>query len=331
MMLKIIFNFTIILLFFVGCGGSNNPQPAEINKTKTLPTWYINESKDTHLKMYSSSIGKNKKDAISNALIDIVSRLSISVESEFQADTKVSGKSYNKEIKKTIKTKVNNIKINNYEVLNSKRISYNKYLIKISIDKSKLSDYLQAKVNKKFNLLLEEEKAISNSNPIVQQNKYNLLIQSMNDIVPKLYVIKSLDQLFEDKKYFKTLDHFQKQYLKLKYKTNLYVYAKKADKNFTSKLKTYLLSYNINIRKKSNTDLYLRIDTNKSIVNNEYFKMVIYKAKLKLYYKKVLVGENIIEIKTHNKGNHNRISEKASSAFYSKIKDKTLFELMNLK
>jgi hypothetical protein len=76
---------------------------------------------------------KTKKEAVVNALNEIISTLSVSVESEYNSNTTVNNnngfENYSQNTQEKIKSKVKDLRISNYQILNYEKIGFNKYAV----------------------------------------------------------------------------------------------------------------------------------------------------------------------------------------------------------
>jgi hypothetical protein len=74
---------TLVLLFVSGC----STQKRIVAKKQELPSWFSNPQKSTSTMLYATGEGKNREEAIKDALNMMVSTLGVSIASEF--DSKV--------------------------------------------------------------------------------------------------------------------------------------------------------------------------------------------------------------------------------------------------
>jgi hypothetical protein len=314
-----------IVFLLVGCGSSRT-RSIEVAKTNQYPSWY-GISKDTNKFIFSLGSGVNKDTAVANALKNAVSKLSVSVESSFEVNKTVTNGRYNRDIKDTIKTSVAKININNYEIVEFKRIKYNESIVKVKIDKTKLVSYLKDNLTQEINSLLEVEKQLSKTNAIKQLVVYKSLYEKLNDKLPMMYIISQLDNTFNIKYHKNIINEIHKKYLNKQNNTKVSIKNIKGAKSFIDSLSDYLTSKNIKIVNKSNVNITL--DINRNYSKTQYFDIVIYTINLKTVYKNNIVGNRKYEMKLHNKGDVKRLDEKASKQFLAKIQGMSLMEVFS--
>ena len=129
MKIFIAFIVAVSILVFSGCGGAT---PAPAKKTVPVPTWVSSIlPNDTTTTMYGMATAKNRQSAINAALTDMVSRLGTTVESSFESIEKEENSFSQLSMKSIIKAEISKIKVNNYKVIKSHRISYREFAVMI--------------------------------------------------------------------------------------------------------------------------------------------------------------------------------------------------------
>ena len=87
MYIKLFFiGMSFSLLFFSGCGSQKR---AVVAQKKEIPAWYQHPPKSSMSELYAVGSGRDKQAAITDALTQMVSTLSVSVSSKFSAKTVV--------------------------------------------------------------------------------------------------------------------------------------------------------------------------------------------------------------------------------------------------
>jgi len=143
--LKVVFLF-LFLVLFVGCGGAApKVNKAQNGLKKQTPSWVNGVlPNDTDRYMYGVGIGSNRQDAIQMALNDMVAKLGTTIESTYESDEVVLNNTYKtSSVKNRIKAEISKIKINNYKVIKSHRISYRELAVMVESDKVKFVNGLK--------------------------------------------------------------------------------------------------------------------------------------------------------------------------------------------
>ena len=87
--MKLIIKFSLfiwLIFIFTGC----SQVAIKTNDVVKYPSWYNTIQKDTNKFYFSSNEGDTKKEAISKALNDIASKISISVSSTYSTTSRLS-------------------------------------------------------------------------------------------------------------------------------------------------------------------------------------------------------------------------------------------------
>lgn len=113
----LILSLGFLLLFLSGCGADKR---VVIAKKKEIPSWYEHPPKSSSSELYAVGSGRDKQTAITDALTQMVSTLSVSVSSKFSAKTVVREGSVNSSSGVYIDestSEVKNIRISNMNFL----------------------------------------------------------------------------------------------------------------------------------------------------------------------------------------------------------------------
>jgi len=328
--LKRVILFIVVLFIFIGC--TNKEQRVQKIPQKILPSWYQSIKPNTNQYIYAQANGINKDQAISRALTNIISQFSVSIESSFESTTKVSrgnGSKYSNKSVSNIKTKVENIKINNYELIHEYPYRYNQYLVEVRVDKIKLNNFLKEDIKRKFDSLKNIENSIKNENFILRLNTYLKLYNKSLSYESTLNIIKSIDKNFDINIYFEKIKKYQNEYLNLKNNFEIKIVNLDNVENFDKQLKKYFISKGIKISN-IDTNLITKIKTTKEYINTNNYNLVVFNISLELFFKNKLIGNNIIVVKEFNYENMKRIEQKASQKFFNNIENKSFIDLFNI-
>ena len=188
----------IIPIFFLGC---TNNQP----KHTIYPKWYTNQQNDTASTLYAKSEAYTQEEAISSALNIIASKINISIESSFKSVTNSSKNSYSKNTQQNIKNSVKKIDFTNYQVVTKERLSNDKIIVLVKIDKNILSKSLQLKIEndiKKYNAIL----FYKYSNITSKIKTYKQTALEIKESESSVYLLENLDTLSSTELYLTKLN-----------------------------------------------------------------------------------------------------------------------------
>ncbi len=312
------FSFLLLLVFLTGCGGS---APTVVKKKEPLPEW-VNGilPNDTAQEMYGFGVAKNRNLAIKTALNDTISRLGISIESQYESYEKVQYHTSSQKITNNIKADIAKVKINNYKVVKSYKISYNAYAVIVAVDKMKFLDGLKEQLEVDKKSISDELKSIKNRNKIVQYNTKYTLAQKANSLKSAVFMIAQLDRSFPKAKNLKFIEDVQKAYLQAKHSLKFYLHGDSRSKDFVVKLKNYLSSQNFNVTSQKNNAVFIKITTDTTITTGSV-KIAILKLNIKVYDKYGDIGGKSKIIKERYKTPLSLVYKNAAIHFEQDIKE----------
>lgn len=201
-MIKILLSSIALILSLTSCISSKN-EP--VLKQQTYPSWYINSIPNDYLYLYGNGEGENIDEAVKNALSDISYKLSTSISSNLEINQN-SYKDFReyvtKEVSSNVSSKSENLTFRNYEINKSEKISFNKFIVNVKVEKQKFVESIK---NEFDGMISKNNTNLTNLN--LDDKLTNFL--TLKDFLFKLHnfqnkaeIISILDNSFEVKKYY---------------------------------------------------------------------------------------------------------------------------------
>jgi len=262
--MKSLLTLLLIALFAGGCGADKKPLTTA---PKPLPSWYSNPPQSNERTLYEVAEGRDKKEAIANALDLMVSTLSITVASQYKSQTTVrSGavESYQHDADNTVSTDVKAIRISNYRVVEGQEQGFRRYLVLIESDKRQLFESLKKEWDEILLLLETQEPGISHRNVIEQLRFYKQADRDLSAIEPTLNVMHVLNGSFDTAPYLTAIGHYRDRYGDLRARITFSFNANDAARHLVEPLKAGLSAQGLLIREQ-NDPYHLRIQVNASV------------------------------------------------------------------
>ncbi len=231
----------VILLGLTGCGGGGAPQPAY--EEKPMPSWYINPPANNPMYLYGLGEGMNIERATRNALDNMASRLSVTVESTYEVKTKIQKgytESFSQNSQRNLKSEVAKIRISNYEVDKSEKIAPGHYVVLVKSDKEKFYTSLVKELDMKFKTLNEKRAVNKGANIIKQAYFYQDAVNETNEMMSTLLVLGTLDENFNDKKYLDDIQTINAENEAVKKAINFVIQTDKASLNMAEAVRVAL-------------------------------------------------------------------------------------------
>lgn len=209
--MRIFLIFFIALLIFSGCSSKKRV----VAEAKTLPSWYINQAKSDRNTLYSVGEGEDKASAIANALSNMASTLSVSIESDFNTKSVVRDgllTSVQNDSTSEIHSKVKKIRISDYQIINAEEFGFLKYLVEIKSDKSKLFTSLNKELSQNFSIIQRKYEDAQEFNTLKKLSIYKMHKESLGDVKNTLIVMHSLNSSFDARVYLAKVLEIENRY-----------------------------------------------------------------------------------------------------------------------
>ena len=238
------------LLIFSACSSKKRVEA----EAKIVPSWYINQTKSDSNTLYSVGEGEDKASAIANALNNMASTLSVSIESDFTTKSVVRDglvSSVQRDSTSEIRSKVKKIRISDYQIINTEEFGFLRYLVAIKSDKYKLFTSLNKELNQNFSIIQRKYEEASEFNTLKKLSIYKKAKESLGDVKNTLIVMHSLNAGFDDKAYLSKVLEIENRYESLLSKITFSIDANEDAKNLMDSVANGLSLEKYKIIKKS--------------------------------------------------------------------------------
>ncbi len=319
-----------IILLTAGCGGSK-PAPAPVVKKKPLPSWYLNPPKDDARYMYGVGSAEDRDAAIKAALVDMVSKLGVSIESSMESTQETLNNYYaNSVSKSTIKAQVSKIRISNYEVVAAQRISYREFAVLIKSDKHALFAGLKKEVDGKLEQMKERLKLAKSMDRLSRYNLKKKLAQEAKELTANVYILAQLRPDFNDKPYLQEIQRIQEAFEKEKAQLAFGVFAKNKEASiFAEKITNYLTSKGLSVKRSPNS-LKITVESSMNVVYST-FTIAVVKVKIKVFDGKNIVGSTDRVIKLRYNAQKESLLRRAAAELEKDLRNEGLQKVLGLK
>lgn len=281
--------FLVVLSIFLLTACASN-QKIEVTTPK-YPNWYINPQYEDQNYLYGVGEGKNIEEAIKSALVAISSRLSLNISSS----STVYSKSYRdfreyvtKESTQKIFSNTENLKFNNYEILESKKISFNSFIINLQIKKIDLINSLTNEIKLLDELLQNQEKELLDKDPLTKYIAYKDIFNQYYSKINKIEILKNLNKEFNEKNYFDKLNQIYSKMIKNKNTSTFYISNFTNNELISNKLKEEI-SKEFKVFEKNEALYEIEISSNINKKSSYGFYIVNNNISFKIYYKNSLI------------------------------------------
>ena len=200
------------LLFLSGCGSQKRVVVAQ---KKEVPSWYEHPPKSSSSELYAVGSGPDKQSAITDALTHMISTLSISVSSKFSAKTVVkegSVNSYSGVYTDESSSEIINIRISNYELIESQSLGFKNYIVLVKSNKKKLFDSMKKEIEQSFEIIEKEKRSVEHLNMMKHLSFYRKSKETLSSLPNTLIVMSELNAVFDGSQYLSQAQAISAEY-----------------------------------------------------------------------------------------------------------------------
>ena len=327
---------TLVVLFLgiltlIGCGGSK-PQ-IEVQE-KRLPVWYTNPPQSDTTTLYALGEGKDKQEAIANALNYMASTLSVSIESTYNAKTTVRegtvANSSDAVYKSDITSTVHKIRISNYQVIEEENLGFKRYAVLVRSDKAKMFASLKQEIDQQIALYKSKERNLKSSEPIHLYALYKDANERLKDLPSTLVVMKELNSSFDTSRYLATIEYVQKQYIL--YKNNISFLVRSNVDGLGTPITKALSAQGFKI-KNTTSKMHYNIFVEASIKKAKSYGFTLARAQIEIKTKNskgVVVASNVIHLVGQSSQGYDVAVQDLTRRLNKKIEEEGIGKLLNL-
>ena len=322
----------LAILLISGCGSQKR---VVIDAEKSLPSWYTNPPHSSSQVLYALGDGKNQKEAIAEALTAMVSTLSVSISSSYNAKTTVREGIINSSdatYKSDIQTNVEKIRISNYDVVYSKSLGFKRYAVLVKSDKRKLLKSMKEDLERKFRVIKEEERTLKNANALKQLFYYKRKSASLKEVENSLHIMSSLDGSFRGETYMKQAQEIDAKYEKMLQELSFSIKTDRNSKGFKSPIAKGLSEKSLqlkNIKGKKHFNIYINAKVEKA---NAY-GFTLARSEIHIVtkdYRGVTLGSNILNIVGQSSQGYAIAKQSAVVKLNALVKKEGVFKVLGL-
>ena len=320
---------SLVFLVFVGCGGTApSPSQKEVAVKKHRPEWVDGVlPNDTQRYMYGLGIESDRQKAIKAALSDMVAKLGTTIEANYESNDVVINNSFsNSTVKNQIKTKISKIKINNYKVIKSYKVSYREFAVMVETDKLKFVNGLKDALEQRKRELEQKAKTLKGADILTRYNTKQELAKKAKDMVAEVLIISQLDAEFDKKKELDYIAKKEDEALQEAKRLKFYVHGTKKSAKFVDKIKNYLAKkgYKVTNSKRGAVNVVLSI---KDYVRGGIAVLIL---DVKVLDKNNRIGGKSIVMKERYNGSKQSVYKNAAIHFEQDMNSMGIDELIGI-
>ena len=248
----------ILLLFAAIVTGCAPAKPAiPISQPEALPAWYLTPPAADAQWLYGAGLGKDRDEAVQNALDNLLGQLSISVESSLEINTQVSTHGYRQESRRQIRSEVAKIRIGNYQIAEAKELGYRRFAVLVQSDRKGFARSLLSDVQTRFASIDAALKSQEGASALIRYGAYKAARQEAEAAFAPLMVLKSVDSGFDATPYLEKSRALHAEAEQLRQSLSFQIHAEGYGQKMAEPIKAALAKERFTLTQKSDSALRL--------------------------------------------------------------------------
>ena len=317
---SLIVSLLFLMMSLSACMGTT---PIVVKQKAPVPEW-VNAvlPNDTPSTMYGMAIAKNRELATSAALSDMISRLGVSIESTYESVEKSSSYHTSLKVQNSIKSEISKIKINNYKVIKSYRISYKEFAVMVQSDKQKFVRGLKSDLSDKISSLKQREYALRGVDSFRKYRAKKLIMEDAKSLVPTILMIQEVDGSYNKQKDMDFVTQKEKSFLEESSKLKFFVSGDKKSQPFVNVIKNDLTSHGFRVSNSANKAVVIKMKTTDNL--NRDVNIAVLTLHLSVYDRKNQIGGKTIIMKERYNNSKYSVYKNAALHLEEDIKSEAL-------
>jgi len=330
--------FQRIILIFIGVllvSGCGSQKDLLVPQKRELPAWYENPPRSSLTELYALGNGKDEKSAITDALTQMISTLSVSVSSKFSAKTisqegmrSSSSAVYKNEIESEVKT----IRINNYEVVESKLLGFKRYAVLVKSNKKKLFIGMKKEVQQQFSLIDKKLLSVKNQNVISQMMIYKEVKDDIALLPNKLLIMSELESTYNGDAYLDEFNVINARYKQLASTISFFIRGDRNSQNLKAPIAKGISAAKFKIAK-GNTKEYFNIIIASNTEKAEAYGFTLAHSAITITvkdYRNNIIGSNKLNITGQSTQGYNIAKENVAVKLDKMIAQEGIAKVLGL-
>ncbi len=330
--LKSFLLLTSTAFIFSGCGGSSSAAAPVAKPTpKVMPAWITAPlPSDNEKFMYGMSVESDREAAIKAALSDMIAKLGTTIESSYESNQEVQGAYSKSVIKNQIKSGVSKIKINNYKVIKSHKVSYREFAVMIETDKQKLVKGLKENLETEKKSISQKYASLKGSDALTRYNTKKELAAQAGKLISEIFIISDLDKSFNKQKNLNFVSKKQKQFIAESKRLKFFVSGNRKSTKFADSIKNYLAQNGYNVTSSKKNAVHIKINTTDNINRTGSIRIAVLTVNVSVFDKKQRIGGKSVIVKERYNGSNASVYKNASIHLEQDIKKQGINEVIGI-
>lgn len=321
-----------LVLVSSGCG---TQKKVVVAKKKELPSWYSNPPRSTSTELFAVGSGRDRQAAITDALTQMVSTLSVSVSSKFSAKTVVREGSVNSSrgtYTDESTSEVKEIRISNYELVDSQSLGFKNFAVLVKSNKQKLFLSMKKEIEQNFKIIEQEKESVKSLNMMKQLSFYKKSRDSLSTLANTLTIMKELKSSFSGSEYLDKAQEIKATYENLRATITFSIESNSDAKNLIAPIAKGISAKKLNIAKGSGNK-HFNIFIKSNITRASSYGFTLARSAIIIRIKDSrgnIIGSNKLNITGQSNGSYEIAKENVAVKLNALIKKEGISKVIGL-
>ena len=330
-----IINFLLLIsiaFIFNACVGSQVSARVDLSlNQKTMPAWISSPlPSDNENFLYGMSVEADRDSAIKAALSDMVAKLGTTIESSYESSQEVQGAYSNLIVKNKIKSDISKIKINNYKVIKSHKVSYREFAVMVETDKRKFVKGLKENLEIEKKKIDQEINFVKESDALSRYKTKKELSSKAYELLPSILIIAQLDKAFNKSENLEFISKKQKEFSSESKRLKFYVSGDSRSEKFIDTVKNHLAHKGYNVTNSKRDAVEIKINTSDNINKGHFIDIAVINLQISVFENSKRIGGKSLILKERFNNSKNSVYKNASIHFEQDIKSLGISDVIGI-
>lgn len=322
----------LLMLLLIGCGPTKRAVVAPVQE---LPSWYQAPPLSNDNDLYAVGEGRDKKEAVANALNLMASTLSVSISSSYNAKSVIrEGRVNSSEAiySNDLQSDVKEIRISNYQLLNAQSLGFKKYAVLIKSNKKKLFESMLQEVEQNFEIIRKNEASLKDVDALKQLSFYRDAQDSLKNLPNTLIVMNVLNPSFKSSEYLQLCQQIELKYQNSLADISFFIYSDKNTENLKASIAKGLSAKKFKIQN-SNLKKHFRVYLKSKIQKANSYGFTLARSSINILTKDdkgVIIGSNTLNLVGQSSQGYSIAKQNLAYKFNALIKKEGIAKIMGL-
>lgn len=256
-----------------------------------MPKWFTSPKQNNSQHLYGIGSANTLEEATKYALVDLASRLIVSISAESQLIREENQQSFNEEMRQKVQQSIEKISFSNYETSNSTEQN-GKFFVEIKVEKQPFVNQQQEQISFLQQKITDLDKLLAGANFLQKQLTLNKILILAKELELKSRIIAGTGEKLDLSATLSMIAKYQDQLNKATINAEFY-FSKDSKSKLTNILKKYLNKQGFIVANQEKPNSKQQVLVKANYISTASFLYSAYMVKLKITFENIVQGNTI--------------------------------------